>query len=464
MQRRRPVAGTLLGAAALACAALAAPNDELAQLQLGLPSQVELLPRASAARRRHAPSPPSTPPRQGAWVRLVGISGRYTNTAALHIKGQGCRTWARVGQPESAAHCSSLVASHAGCGDHFMFSSSVWQWGCLCCVPGDEGQGVPGNPAWDVYRMVWDLPLNELEGRIVGHDQEGDLWRVRTRNGQEHGIRRENLEVLDVGPLGDHGLPALERLRGDSLFLAAREPGPGGARTVRDGGGCDFQGGGVHCSIEFPEHKLVRDWIPKHAVVMELGARYGTTTCEIAKQLGNSGRLVAVEPDAYAWDALASNLDSHNCHAHVLRGTVGSQPLFVGGHTGYGLRTQSASSAGAEARGFFTQNFRIDEVEEALGLKIDTLLVDCEGCVALMLDDLAPKIRSGQINLVLLEADGAIEKDCTGECVDYEKLFTLLRDSGLEMVDKFNDCDEALHGLEKSWCNAQIEHYAFRRS
>ena len=46
-----------------------------------------------------------------------------------------------------------------------------------------------------------------------------------------------------------------------------------------------LSGLGFICAIEFPEHALVRDWIRPDAAVMEFGARFGTTSCEIAKKL-----------------------------------------------------------------------------------------------------------------------------------------------------------------------------------
>lgn len=37
--------------------------------------------------------------------------------------------------------------------------------------------------------------------------------------------------------------------------------------------------------------------------VLEIGSRYGTTTCEVAVRLNNSAKLVAVEPDHTVWAA-----------------------------------------------------------------------------------------------------------------------------------------------------------------
>ena len=58
--------------------------------------------------------------------------------------------------------------------------------------------------------------------------------------------------------------------------------------------------------------------------------RYGTTSCALAKATGNTGRVVAVEPDPAAQAHLVANLRRNGCSVGVVRGTVGaSSPLEV---------------------------------------------------------------------------------------------------------------------------------------
>lgn len=112
-------------------------------------------------------------------------------------------------------------------------------------------------------------------------------------------------------------------------------------------------------------------------------------------------------------------------------------------------------------------NFEFDTVEAALGRKIDTLLIDCEGCGAAMMNQLGPKLK--QVNLILFEGDMATsdpEAECqpTNDCMDYEKFIAVLQESGFEQVDKLNDCDHSrTHAREGTWCRKTIWHYAFRR-
>merc|ERR1719329_1338070 len=253
---------------------------------------------------------------------------------------------------------------------------------------------------------------------------------------------------------------AIATLKADALFMSKR-PVAGQAKTAADN--CDnWEGLGFICGIEFPEHKLVQDHLPSGATVMEFGARFGSTSCEIAKKIGNSGRVVSVEPDRGVWDNLEHNLQLHDCRVHVLRGVLGSKPLKFS-YSNYASRTEEVSGDGQHEWGVIP-NFQFDEVEEALGVKFDALLIDCEGCAQQMMDQIGPKLKT-QIDLVLLEADmGDDGGDCVKNCMDYKKFIALLEDSGLRMVEKRNDCDSSWHGAPAgTWCGNWIWHYAFRR-
>mmetsp|Transcript_120952 Transcript_120952/g.353379 ORF Transcript_120952/g.353379 Transcript_120952/m.353379 type:complete len:294 (-) Transcript_120952:49-930(-) len=205
-----------------------------------------------------------------------------------------------------------------------------------------------------------------------------------------------------------------------------------------------FVGHGRMCMMELPEQTLARRWLKKGAVVMEFGARFGTTTCEIAKALGNSGALVAVEPDPSVWESLEGNLRENNCRAHVLRGALSTQPVFIPSNTSY--VTKAGCSGDIQV-----PNYSFKDVEQALGQQVDTLLIDCEGCIDDMMDQLGPLIAT-RINTVIFERDGK---------ANWTDFNATLEAAGLTMVDELNDCKS---GKPKgSWCSPRLMSYVFQR-
>mmetsp|Transcript_1744 Transcript_1744/g.4915 ORF Transcript_1744/g.4915 Transcript_1744/m.4915 type:complete len:353 (-) Transcript_1744:94-1152(-) len=252
----------------------------------------------------------------------------------------------------------------------------------------------------------------------------------------------------------------IQKLLTDKLFSPSHRFA-GQAKTVSEG--CDsWKGEGLHCETEFPEHALVRDWVPPDAVVMEFGARFGTTSCEIARKLNNSGNVVVVEPDLNVWDVLEANLKSHECNAHLLRGAVSSVDLHMAAKLNV---KRGYSNRALQKGGVVVPGYNLHEVESALGKKVDSLLIDCEGCAQDMMDQLGPVIESGQIKLLLIEGDMPVgAKDCHSHCMDYKKFFAYLAKHGFEQVDKFNDCDIERTGAPKGkWCGKWIDHFAFQR-
>jgi hypothetical protein len=59
----------------------------------------------------------------------------------------------------------------------------------------------------------------------------------------------------------------------------------------------DSDGEAVNFEKEFLEHGMLERYISSTASVLEIGARYGTSTCVISRLLSNSGSQIVVEPD-----------------------------------------------------------------------------------------------------------------------------------------------------------------------
>ena len=93
----------------------------------------------------------------------------------------------------------------------------------------------------------------------------------------------------------------------------------------------------------------------------------------------------AVEPDSNVWNLLAANRLSHRCSFWIYRGVVSSQPVALH-QDSYGTYTSHTSPSThkyphkqtlASDYSYMTLN----QLQQALNLSFDTLLIDCEGCI-----------------------------------------------------------------------------------
>ena len=145
-----------------------------------------------------------------------------------------------------------------------------------------------------------------------------------------------------------------------------------------------FAGPYIECGIEWDEWVLVEALITSRHRVLEFGARFGTTSCALARAMNNSGHLIAVEPDARIWRFTEDNRRRHQCNFGLWRGTVGPRPLVVGYYHGYDTSTRLAASNETDPR---LPNVRKHELERLIGWRFNTLLIDCEGCIRYLFDD-----------------------------------------------------------------------------
>ena len=168
--------------------------------------------------------------------------------------------------------------------------------------------------------------------------------------------------------------------------------------------------GASFCGIEQDMWTMVRALINPSHTVLELGARYGTTSCVLAEATNNSGKVVSVEPDPQVHAALRDNRQTHSCNFAILRGTAGVRPQVLAatyaGSTDkkqYEVRTRDAEPSDAAA----SHLPRLDFValERLTGLGFTALVVDCEGCLAGVLTDALLRREHPRLELLLLEQD-----------------------------------------------------------
>ena len=86
-------------------------------------------------------------------------------------------------------------------------------------------------------------------------------------------------------------------------------------------------------------------------------------------------------------------------------GVLGEDDLIVLNNTEhYAKRT----SADPEAEGVTVTHFTWDDIEEETGLAINTLVVDCEGCLFQLVDTYKEKFK--QVNKIIVENDENFEE------------------------------------------------------
>lgn len=185
------------------------------------------------------------------------------------------------------------------------------------------------------------------------------------------------------------------------------------------------------CSLEGIEHQLVRKNIKQNARVLELGARYGTTSCVLANQIGNSGMLVSVEPDSTVWESLEINIDAHNCSMYIVKFPIGDSDIEMKLDS-YGTRgIPLPPSPKSTIDSFESKNkrhFSYNEIQDIVGFKFTALLIDCEGCIRYLFgkESIKGQRKSLQymlryVDTIILEGDmGKNNKKLVQESLNYE--------------------------------------------
>ena len=213
---------------------------------------------------------------------------------------------------------------------------------------------------------------------------------------------------------------------------------------------CKTFSGAFFCGMEWDEWQLVNALVRPENTVLELGARFGTTSCVLAQKTQNSGGVVSVEPDKSVHNLLLRNRDRHNCSFHVLRGVVGDSPIALSKEFGhYATQTRLARPNERNSK-HVLPSITVARLEEQIGRKFDTLLIDCEGCIEQFFVGSNRKLLN-QLKLILMEED-------TPHTVDYAAWHGKFRKHGFERIWKIRDTFD-----NKAPWSRNISHSAWRR-
>ena len=255
-----------------------------------------------------------------------------------------------------------------------------------------------------------------------GHRDHSSPMQVQSQLQSQHSFPSTD----QIDPFGhrDHSAPmqVQPQLQSQHSFPSTppSSPSTADASVVRDcehlfeEDNCDFkveQGRKFDCSMEQLSRFVFTLWLRPGAKVLEVGARYGHSSCQLAKVLGLTGthgdaqgaKQVSVDADPLVWDILEKNLADHECDVQVVRGTIGSKSYKL-------VNPQwNLGSKGKEQYGSFMADLNDSHhgtvipahSVRSLNLNFDTLAIDCEGCFATFLDENPELLES--LTMIIVE-------------------------------------------------------------
>lgn len=208
----------------------------------------------------------------------------------------------------------------------------------------------------------------------------------------------------------------------------------------------DEHGGAVRKAKEAVEHCLIHSFIdPESKGVLEIGARYGTSSCAISKVVTrNASVLVSVEADGTLFNATETNLRRNGCRNHLVHGVVGHHPMVKAKQrNGSPWTTKFDPVSSTDGGGAHKLSAEGDAMVPAYtpsalasmyGATFDTMVVDCEGCFAAILRDFPDTVRS--VDTVMLEGDYGIGLQSQGY-VDYNNITIAMLSMGFMVSEQF---------------------------
>ena len=189
------------------------------------------------------------------------------------------------------------------------------------------------------------------------------------------------------------------------------------------------------------ETKAIRERVKPGDTFVDVGASIGWYTVIASKLVGENGRVIAFEPEPYAFSLLKRNVEANGCDNVVLvqkalSNEPGTLTLFVAeayrGQHSVVLKDVSDVSIEVEA-------IRLDDYLEEHGLTPDFVKIDVEGAEGMVLDGMSETLRSkDRLSLMIEYAPDRLRQSG----YDGEKLLRSFADSGFKVFFVNEESDQ----------------------
>jgi FkbM family methyltransferase len=177
----------------------------------------------------------------------------------------------------------------------------------------------------------------------------------------------------------------------------------------------DTQGDIVdHNQLETTEWKLAEAYVKPNDVVLELGARFGSTSVTLNK-IAKGKNIVCIEPDETVLETLENNRKINNCDFNIVKGIISKtkQSIYLSDYSTYTTNDESGN----------IQIYDLWQLQKDYNLEFNVLVADCEGCLSTFFHHYKEFFK--QLRLVIFEMDRP-------ESFNYKKFINLLLDMGFK--------------------------------
>lgn len=142
-------------------------------------------------------------------------------------------------------------------------------------------------------------------------------------------------------------------------------------------------------------------------IVLEIGGRYGTVSNVINTILKNKKNHIVIDADCNIIDALRKNRDSHNCDYIIVNGYISNKNKnIMNFNTGTFLFSNKSELLNKNIIGYISipdKKITYSDFKKKYDLKFNVLVLDCEGCLQELLNDIGTDINN--FDKILFEKD-----------------------------------------------------------